>query len=363
MWGGTALPTRKLKNALTDEVQEVLASRDFCQVPAVCERDLPPYTGALATVERTLVTVFRMQEKSARSLLCDAYGTGRPQYAEGRHIDCRVTKVSPELMRKTRYKGHGYMFDTASAHLVWFLLLCALGNDSSFVVRSSLTKTLVCFKQPADFERSAAWARSMYRADIVFWIRCLIQGDRSVFARMLAVFDTKFQLWGECPVYYRVFATLVEALDHQPPGVVLGALCPHVPRAGRPDGPPQSIVKWYLDAGDTTRPLEWRRQVVEALAIPCLANLPSKHPEIHRKQVTDAFPNYTLAVHAARLVKTFCLAKIEHFPLLVPDGHKLGENTRGLDRAVCDGEQVPLTRRLPSAQVSERLMAMLRKIN
>lgn len=361
LWGGLNPATFDGKET-TDEVCEVLSSRTFCPTPVVPVKVLPPYQGPLAELENTLVTTFRLQEIQARSLLFEAFGAGRSQFQLGRHIDCKVIPVPKARMVRAGYSGVGYMFHGVPAHLVWFMLLHSVG-PGAFYLQASSTRTLVCFKDTATYTLSSRLANAALRNDVVFWINQLIEGTKDVFDRMLSLYSDPPPLWNACPAYYRNFICLVDALDYQSGGVILGALCPQIPRAGRPEGEPRSVVQWYLDAGDPSRPLEWRRKVVEALALPGLARFPVKAPKISARVVRDAFPDFPLVLPAGRLVKNFCLAQVDNFPVLVPDSHRLTGDTRTLDRAVCVGDNAPPRRRLPSAHLSDRVMALVRAIS
>jgi len=359
-WGYKSLVPHK-GAMVSDELLEVMSSRTYTDVPEVAVKDYPEYTEHIEALVNVLHHSFRLRRKHARSLVWAVVGDGSYTYHKGTHLDRKYTKVSTTAMKAMGYHGVGYKFYDTPPHLLWVLLYRALG-PGAFILRASKTQTLLAVKDESVFHQALSWSKATYGCDPFFWAREFVDAKTPhVFTRMLAVFDNPPPLWMECPDYYRNMVCLAEVLYDEPPPVVLGALCPQISRAiGRlPQGTPKPIYQWYLDAGDSRRPMEWRKQVVRALALTCTYTLPNKTPEVSMEALKEALPGITVAVPILKLVKSFCVAKLDYFPVLVPDSYQLKGDTRALDRAVCVGSPTRAKRRLPSIHVSDKVRGLL----
>ena len=322
--------------------------------------DHPTFPEFVEKVVKVLVDAFRLRIMHARSVLFTAFGDMRPMFFTGQFRDCRYIKVSDNDMRLAKYQGVGYRFYNTPAHLLWFVMYHALG-PGSFMIRASRTQTLLAVKDHGAFVKAKRWAIEACAEDTLFWASELIRGNRPmIFHRMLATFKDPPDLWSECPKYYLFMACLADVLEGEMPGVVLGALCPQVPRdpKGLPRADLMEVYQWYIQAADPDRPMEWRKQVVRALALPAVCNRPESTPNVTRQEVCEMFPGVTTAASIVRLVRSYCISDITNFPVLIPDTYRLTGDTLSLDRAVCVGPPTRSRRRLPSVHLSKKVQTL-----
>jgi hypothetical protein len=195
----------------------------------------------------------------------------------------------------------------------------------------------------------------------------LLRADPRIFNRMLFYLRSPYPLWAEQPNYYGIIACLAEVIHDEPAGVVLGALCPQIHRPGRRDLPSEAMalpVHWYIAAADNRHPMEWRKQVVRALALPCNTVTSGSSMKIKVALVRDTFPDFDGDGDALRLVRRFAMTQVDKFLVPVPDAHRLDKDTWALDRAVANAPLItPPRRRLPKVRISSHLRGILEMLN
>lgn len=368
IWGGDLIATYKGEST-SYEVLEAVVDNSHMQLPDVEPGDHPPLQEPFVTLEYKLATLGDTTREYARSVIYSALGSPVPKFAYGHVIAETPRTVTQDDLEQCGYGGKvGYVFSKAPGYLVWLTFYGALGGRD-FSIHAGPSQTLVVVESPQIYSKAFAWASATYGhhpSAILDMVQALLNGDQRLLHRIHNAFPQAPGLWSKRS-YYKLLPCLVDVIWNELPGVVLGVLCPHVPRPGPCDLPEDASFShpayWYMAAADSSRPLEWRTRVVRALALPTECVAPGCTFSVRVADIKERFPTYTKAVDAVRFIRKYTLRDLDGFPVLVPDNSSLEGDVRALNRVVSAPRLKPRAKlRLPTMKVSKRLRDLLRKI-
>lgn len=368
IWGGDLVATHK-GEPTSYEVMEALVNNSHMQLPDVEPADHPPLHEPFITLEHKLATLGDTSREYARAVIYAALGGPVPAFAHGRMVVETPRVVHSEALELCGYAGTvGYVFDQAPGYLVWLTFYGAL-SGRGFSVYACPSQTLVVLDSARVYARALAWATAIYghHSDgVLDMVQALLDNDARLLHRIHSVFADAPPLWSR-RAYYKLLPCLVDVLWDEPPGVVLGALCPHVPRPDYCDLPEDADFSHpahgYMAAADSSRTTEWRKRVVRALALPTTSEAPGCTLPVRASDVRDRFPTYTKATEAVRFVRKYALRDLDGFPVLVPDNSTLEGDVRALNRAVSTPRLKPRAKhRLPTMKISKNLRTLLQKM-
>ena len=261
------------------------------------------------------------------------------------------------------------MFRDAPAHLVWMNLRLA---STAFSLLTSGRDTAAIFADRAGAATALAERVRLYGAtpeSVAGMAQSLAAGETRVVERMLSAWlEPPAGAWGTRE-YYGILACLAPLLAEAPSPVVLGVLCPHVPRKRLPPGECgvpawpgwPAAARWYVAAADARRDRAWRISVLEWLALPGAYTTCDSPVKLGRK-ASEILPGWdgATATGCVRLVQRFCVRELDDADLLVPDGAVVRE--RPVLDGAARGKYSPPARRLEqhrfTAALAERLNRM-----
>lgn len=368
VWGGEPVATHNGEDT-SYEVLEALITNTHMELPIVEPRVHPQLPEPYNTLEQKVATLGNATREYARAVIYSALGYGKPTFMHGRMIAENPRTIPQSTLEHCGYGGKvGYVFSKAPGWLLWVNFCQALGVRG-FSMYAGPTQSLVLVQSAESYSRACAWATETYGstpAVLLNMVQALLDNDARLLTRIHRVFPDAPPLWSKRS-YYKFLPCLVDVICDEMPGVVLGVLCPHVPRPGPCDLPRDANfvhpAYWYMAAADSGRPMEWRKQVVRALALPTLATAPGSTLSVRVADIEAKFPTYTKAKEAVKFVRKYTLRDFGGFPVLVPDNSDLEGDVRALNRAVSTSRLKPRAKhRLPTMKISKKLRCLLNKI-
>ena len=265
----------------------------------------------------------------------------------GRLFSAKTKIVHVSSLVEAGYTGSeiGVMFENTPTHLVWFMLVNSI-DSAHFKIVSSRNHTLALFSSVTVFETAKSTVLQKYGYSPISILQMCVSawnGRKNIFERMMCAFPEGNTLWDEHPEYYSIVGCLAPLIYDEPPGVVLGVLCPHVEREYYPEGDHQmeqdgwtEAALWYKLAAFKETPFELRKSIVRTLCLDTiLAFSPHADIRVSKKEAELALPNLCddTVSGLVSLVRRVCLRDIQGFPVLVSNTYS-APNSPAIDLAV-----------------------------
>ena len=296
-------------------------------------------------VAERLSQLCEVEIEHSRVIVAEAMGVtnGTNKFMMGRHIVEVPRRVDSNSLRsRFKFRGVGLIYRDTPAYLLW----CSfMGAGVEFKIYTKCQKTLIIVRDGEQYQKKLQHSRNLIghsQQQVFAMMDSVINGDMIIFERMLLSYKDPPPLWTECPSYYRVISCLADVLHNESHGVVLGALCPQIPRKKRlslPDNGPASYIPafWYAAAADEDRPMEWRKKVVRLFALDCYSCAIRSPVVVTDEDLEQNFRNYQDSRHVLNMVMKYAIRSINEEFTPVSDTCNLDlKQTQALSCAVSE---------------------------
>lgn len=280
---------------------------------------------------------FKVDNVCARGVVFDSLEN--LSYKHLRSVSCVVRTVDARFLQAAGEEGvGGLVFDCSQVRLLelWlFFVRFGAQRDFKFVhlddVALVTTHNMALF---GEVQKRAKQQLCVTPERFTDAVRSVVNGEMAIFARALAVgFGGVHDLWEGLPGYYGIVSLLSPLLAAEPAGVVLGVLCPHIPRDERaveklPCCSHKTVVDWYVaaaeaivDAPDDEERCAWAQRVVRALGLPSTTQYETcsvKYADA-LSYVDKGICDRAMLFGVVSFVRRFCFGQNDGFVVQVPD--------------------------------------------